>query len=79
VHIHDIFFPFDYPANWVIEQRIAFNEQYAVEAFLTFNDRFAVRFSNFWLASDHPEAAARMDPGAGTGAKPASLWLARAD
>jgi hypothetical protein len=78
VHIHDIFFPFDYPADWLIGQRIAFNEQYAVEAFLTFNDRFAVRFSNFWLAADHPEAAARMDPGNGTGAKPASLWLARA-
>lgn len=77
VHIHDIFFPFDYPVDWVIEQRIAFNEQYAVEAFLTFNDRFAVRFSNFWLATDHPEAAARMDPGTGAGAKPASLWLAR--
>jgi hypothetical protein len=77
VHIHDIFFPFDYPADWVIGQRIAFNEQYAVEAFLTFNDRFTVRFSNCWLATDYPEAAAELDPAGGAGAKPASLWLTR--
>jgi hypothetical protein len=79
VHIHDIFFPFDYPADWVVGQRIAFNEQYAVEAFLTFNERFAVQFSSCWLAADYPEVVGRMSPGSEGGANPASLWLSRAD
>lgn len=79
VHIHDIFFPFDYPADWVIGRRAAFNEQYAVEAFLTFNERFAVRFSNCWLAADYPEIVARVNPNGEGGANPASLWLLRTD
>ena len=53
IHVHDIFFPQDYPATWLLDRRLAFNEQYILEAFLAFNDAFAVRAANFWLALDH--------------------------
>ena len=44
VHFHDIHFPFEYPKPWVFEKRWAWNEIYAVRAFLMYNERFRVRF-----------------------------------
>jgi hypothetical protein len=42
VHFHDIFLPYDYPRQWVVEERRAWAEQYLLEAFLAFNPRFEV-------------------------------------
>ncbi|MDQ3006443.1 MAG: class I SAM-dependent methyltransferase, partial [Chloroflexota bacterium] len=55
VHIHDIFFPHDYPAEWLIQKRIAFNEQYLLEAFLSFNQSYSVQAANYWLALEHSD------------------------
>lgn len=41
VHIHDIFTPQDYPETWVYAHRL-WNEQYLLEAFLTFNNEFKI-------------------------------------
>lgn len=41
VHIHDIFYPFEYPKEWFQEGR-AWNEAYAVRAFLQNNDAYQV-------------------------------------
>lgn len=61
IHIHDIFFPHDYPDEW-LSRRIAFNEQYLVEGFLSFNRSFAVRASTHWLCLDHPRAVDALCP-----------------
>ena len=80
VHVHDIFFPVDYPARWLVDQRLAFTEQYLLEAFLAFNQRFAVRAANHWLRQDHAEVVAGLCPPSlqppgdhGTG----SFWMQR--
>lgn len=57
VHVHDIFFPNDYPAEWLLKKRLALNEQYLLEAFLTFNTSFSIRLANHWLCLDHPIVA----------------------
>ena len=80
VHIHDIFLPFDYPVDWVLGKRLAFNEQYLLEAFLTFNERFSVQLANCWLATDHIDSTNLLIPGgksAGAGACPGSFWIRR--
>jgi len=47
IHVHDIFHPFEYPKEWILEGR-AMNENYLLRAFLQFNDAFEVLFmSNF--------------------------------
>ncbi len=46
-HIHDIFLPWDYPQDWVFAGR-AWNEQYAVRAFLAFNSAFEILLSVAW-------------------------------
>jgi Methyltransferase domain len=42
VHVHDIFSPRDYPAKWLKEDRRFWNEQYLLEAFLSFNREFEI-------------------------------------
>lgn len=75
VHVHDIFYPFEYPKAWVYGGR-AWNEAYLLRAFLTFNDAFEILYFNDWIAKLHPEALAEKMPRAlnNTGG---SIWLRR--
>lgn len=45
VHIHDIFFPFDYPMEWS-KQGIFWNEQYFLYIFLLYNTKFKIHYCN---------------------------------
>jgi hypothetical protein len=42
IHIHDIFLPFDYPKNWVIDEGRGWNEQYLLQALLMYSNTFSV-------------------------------------
>ncbi len=42
IHIHDIFYPFEYPGRWVTETNHSWNETYALHAFLQYNDSFEI-------------------------------------
>lgn len=77
VHVHDIFFPTDYPAEWVLDRRHAFNEQYMLEAFLAFNSAYSVQIANAWLAREQGEAAGSLFRGPASFAPPASFWMKR--
>ena len=55
VHIHDIFLPFEYPREWVIERRRFWSEQYLLQAFLAFNSEFEVLVSSGYLNAYHLE------------------------
>ena len=55
VHVHDIFFPFDYRRDWVKEEFRFWTEQYLLQAFLTFNSEFEVLMANRYLAHKYPE------------------------
>lgn len=75
IHVHDIFFPHDYPAEWLLKRRLALNEQYVLEAFLSFNRDFKVALSNHWLSIDHVAAVTALSPAAIHGT---SFWFYRA-
>ena len=75
VHVHDIFFPHDYPAEWLLKRRLALNEQYLLEGFLAFNREFEVALSNYWLALDHAPAVQRLWSSANSGGS--SFWFYR--
>lgn len=76
VHFHDVFYPFEYPRSWVCDLGFAWNEIYAVHAFLQYNTAFEIVFFNSFLAATHEElfrAAMPLflaNPGG-------SLWLRR--
>ncbi|MBE9127558.1 MULTISPECIES: class I SAM-dependent methyltransferase [unclassified Coleofasciculus] len=79
VHFHDIFFPYDYPPKWLIDERRAWNEQYMLEAFLAYNSQFEVVLANHWLAIDYPQEVAKIWSGVLKWEEPyhkcGSLWL----
>ena len=52
VHFHDIFYPFEYPKEWIYEGK-AFNEDYMLRAFLQYNRTFKVVLFNHFLESFH--------------------------
>jgi Methyltransferase domain len=76
VHVHDIFYPFDYPRRWVEERRWAWNEAYLLRAFLQYNTVFEICFFNDYLFRFHTDAIERMFP---TMLKNSggSIWLRR--
>jgi predicted O-methyltransferase YrrM len=75
IHIHDIFYPFEYPREWVLEGR-AWGEAYMVRAFLAFNTDYQILLFNSWLKEFHLDAIAELLPAmmANTGG---ALWLRR--
>lgn len=50
VHIHDIFWPFEYPRRWAVDENRSWNELYAVRAFLTDNPSWRILFFNDYFA-----------------------------
>jgi len=48
IHFHDIFYPFEYPKEWIYEER-AWNENYILRAFLQYNRAFKIIFCNTFL------------------------------
>lgn len=49
VHWHDIFFPKEYPKEWMETGQQFWNESYMLHAFLSFNDSFKIRWSSKYL------------------------------
>jgi len=74
IHLHDIFYPFEYPADWVREGR-AWHEGYLLRAFLSFNPHFAIRWFQDFLWQHHREALLRMPAVAAKAG--GNIWLER--
>lgn len=54
IHIHDIFYPFEYPKEW-IEAGFNWSELFAVRAFLMNNKEYQIQFFSHYLHTVHPE------------------------
>ncbi len=46
IHFHDVFYPFEYPYTWAVQENRSWNELYVLRAFLAYNDRFEIVFFN---------------------------------
>ena len=54
IHFHDIFYPFEYPLEWVYAGR-AWNETYLLRAFLQYNQQFEIQLFNTFIDWFHKE------------------------
>jgi hypothetical protein len=76
VHIHDIYLPREYDVGFFKQHKVFLNEQYLLQAFLTFNPRFEVLWAGHFMHVRHPErlkaafASYRDSPAA-----PFSWWI----
>ena len=73
IHIHDVFLPYDYPREWVLEKRWGFSEQYLLQALLTFSDTFELLWAGHFLLKTRPDLQQYFSHLKGRTAK--SLWL----
>lgn len=73
VHIHDVFYPFEYPEDWVKETR-AWNEDYLLRAFLYNNDEFEILFFNNFMNIHHSAMMDKLLPLSARNPG-GSLWL----
>ncbi len=55
IHFHDVFYPFEYPKDWVLSGR-NWNEDYFLKAFLMYNDKFQIKLFSGYLHTHHKEA-----------------------
>lgn len=78
IHVHDIFWPSDYPDDWIFERGQTWNEQYVLQAFLMYNSEFepvicnTALFANF--ESEITQLFSAVFPDTGHGG---SIWLRR--
>jgi len=75
VHVHDIFTPRDYPAEWIVDRVWFWNEQYLLEAFLTHNKDWRVVGALNLLHHDHPAAFKRACPHITAEREPGSFYI----
>ncbi|HEY0640481.1 MAG TPA: class I SAM-dependent methyltransferase [Pseudonocardiaceae bacterium] len=73
VHFHDVFWPFEYPREWLREGR-GWTENYLLRAFLAYNTRFEILLFNSWLWQAERELVARTLP-ATLDQHPGGIWL----
>ncbi|MDQ2774910.1 MAG: class I SAM-dependent methyltransferase [Acidobacteriota bacterium] len=76
IHIHDVFYPFEYPSEWIVNENRSWNEAYLLRSFLQFNSAFKVIFWNHFAQRKFPaelEALAPLFMKSNNG----SIWLRR--
>lgn len=59
IHLHDIFLPADYPAQWLLERGWSWNEQFMLQAFLMHNRAYKVLMCLSYFGHRSPEASKR--------------------
>lgn len=78
VHIHDIFIPAEYPRDWILKEQRFWNEQYLLQAFLTFNDTYEVLWAGSFMHLNHPD---RLESAFSSYSResvwPGSFWIRR--
>ena len=79
VHIHDIFTPRDYPESWVKKAVRLWNEQYLLEAFMSFNSGFEVVAALNYLMHHYYDQFAAKCPVLRhqQGREPGAFWIRR--
>ena len=53
VHFHDIYWPFEYPQEWIVDSKRAWNECYVLRAFMQYNDAFEIMLYPQYLRHKH--------------------------
>ena len=76
IHIHDVFYPFEYPEAWVVQDNRSWNEVYLLRAFLQFNPQFRVLFFNNLIFRKYFDEANAAFPGL-EDMHASSIWLER--
>jgi len=62
LHFHDVFWPFEYPHAWIIDQNRSWNELYLLRAFLMHNRQYEIVYFNHFFDFAFHEHVQRINP-----------------
>ena len=77
VHLHDIFWPSDYPDPWIFERGQTWNEQYVLQAFLMYNREFEPLLSSTAVLGAFPAEMEELLGSLPTVLNGGSFWMRR--
>lgn len=79
IHVHDVFTPKDYLDEWIFTEHRLWNEQYLLEAFLSFNSEFRVIGALNHLQHHYSKEIHAVSPilAKQKNREPGSFWLVR--
>ena len=85
VHFHDIYYPFEYTKEYLLELGLLWSEVYSVHNFLLFNDQFKILFFSDYMrqkVNEDPAFAASFPQAASSAfcknpIRPKNLWIQR--
>lgn len=72
IHVHDIFFPFEYPEEW-LKLGLCYNEAYFLRSFLMNNTNYEILFWNDYVLQNQPDFFKNKT--AQTKARGGSFWM----
>lgn len=75
VHVHDIFFPKNYPKEWLEEKVVLWNEQYLLEAFLCHNSSWEIIGALNYLSYHHFDKLKTISPFLTADRHPGSFYM----
>lgn len=76
VHLHDIFFPKEYPRHWVMKRHMFWTEQYLLQAFLAFNSAFEILWAGHYMHVHKRDALTSSVPSYDPASTcPGSFWM----
>ena len=73
IHIHDIFLPYEYPKEWIVNKHWPWTEQYLVQALLTGSSQYEVLWAGHYFQKTMPKFSRYFPLWQGKDAS--SLWL----
>jgi hypothetical protein len=84
IHFHDIYYPFEYTREYLLELKLLWNEVYSLHNFLLFNSSFKIIFFSDYMrlkladnsfASNFPQA--KISPFCNHPVRPKNIWIQR--
>jgi len=62
IHIHDIYLPFEYPKEMIVDRLLFWTEQYLLQAYLAENNHTEVIFGTHFMSQAYPELVKKTFP-----------------
>lgn len=75
IHFHDIYSPFDYPPDLLLDRMYMWNEQYLLESLLTNSTRYEVILSLNYLIKSYPDLIFACSPNSDSSSSPGSFYI----
>tara|TARA_B100000902_G_C26570016_1_gene556092 strand:- start:100 stop:543 length:444 start_codon:yes stop_codon:yes gene_type:complete len=73
--VHDIFTPYSYPSDWIIDQNLFWNEQYLLEAFIMNKKNYQIIAPLYFMSKKYFFILKKICPYLKKNSRPSSFYI----